>query len=144
MGNDSLTRLLNDPEKGITKTYGNNGVLSRLWRKMLQDLDVGPNKFGALLHAYIQDPQNHVPSNRKDQISARGNLTKELARPQMTWKVFCKALRFLNIVKIKFVIEAHHANGQVSLHSTMVNFGHRAQQLPGVENLDNKNNEVRS
>jgi len=144
MSNDNLTRLLTDQDKGITKTHGSNGVLSRLWRQMLKDMNIGPSKFGALLQSYILDPRNRVPNNRKDQISTRGNLTKEFARPQMTWKVFCKALRFLNINKIKFVIEAYHANGQVSLHSTMVNFGTNipmeigSDHLPAVECLDEK------
>lgn len=126
MSNNKLTTLLLMKDKGVTKTSGSNGILSRLWRQMLLDLDIGPKKFGYMLQAYVIDPRNGFPNNRKDQISTRGNLTKEFARPQMTWKVFCKALRFLNILKIDFAIKAYHANGTQSLHSVTVNFGSRS------------------
>jgi hypothetical protein len=125
MGQNKLNSLLNSPDKEVSKTSGANGVLSRLWRQMLFDLDITLPKFGAYLQAYILDPRNGVPNNRKDQISMRGNLTKEFTRSQMTWKVFCKALRFLNIVKIELIIKAHHHNGKITRHSTFINFGGR-------------------
>lgn len=113
-------------EHGVNKTYGANGVLSRLFRQMLLNLNVGDgSRFGALLQAYILDARHGVPNNKKDQQSMRGNLTKELSRPQMTWKVFCKALRFLQIVKIELSIKAYHEDGRTSLHQTTVDLGRR-------------------
>ncbi|EKD22615.1 MAG: hypothetical protein ACD_84C00038G0012 [uncultured bacterium] len=129
---NKLQHMLASPDKGVTKTSGANGVLSRLWRQMLLDLNVGPARFGSLLQEYILDPRNGVPNNKKDQISTRGNLTKEFTRPHMTWKVFCKGLRFLNITKVKFIVEATHGNGRTTIHSTNVNFGGR-----GTENFTN-------
>lgn len=125
MAKNKLTRILTSEDKEVNKTFGSNGVLSRLFRKMLGDLNIGPSKFSSLLQEYILDARNKVPANKKDQTSMRGNLTKEFARPQMTWKVFCKAMRFLQIGKIEFVIKAHHAKtkGKTSLHSTVVDFG---------------------
>lgn len=123
MAKNKLTKILTAPDKDIKKTFGANGVLSRLFRQMLLDLNVGPSRFGSLLQDYILDPRNGVPNNKKDQTSMRGNLTKEFSRPQMTWKVFCKALRFLQITKIEFVIKAHHRHGKTTIHSTVVDFG---------------------
>lgn len=123
MARNKLTRILTAPDKDIKKTFGANGVLSRLFRQMLLDLNIGPSRFGQLLQHYILDARNGVPNNKKDQTSQRGNLTKELSKPQMTWKVFCKAMRLLQIVRIEFVVKAHHPGGKTSLHSTVVDFG---------------------
>ena len=127
MAKQNMKAVLASPDKGISKTYGANGVLSRLFRQMLHDLNITGPRFGNLLYDYITDSRHGVPNNKKDQTSIRGNLTKEFARPQMTWKVLCKALRFLQIVKIDLVIKAYHANGKTSLHSTVVQFGSRKE-----------------
>ena len=123
MAKNKLTRILTAPDKDVKKTFGANGVLSRLFRQMLLDLNIGPPQFGHLMAQYLADPRNAVPNNKKDQTSMRGNLNKEFSRPQMTWKVFCKALRFLQITKIEFVLQATRATGKPTIHSTVVDFG---------------------
>ena len=123
MARNKIEAILKSPDRDVSKTAGGNGVLSRLWRQILWDLNIDSSQFGRLLQRYVTDPTNGVPNNRKDQISIRGNLTKEFARPHMTWKVFCKALRFINIKKIEIVLYAHHMNDKVTTHTTMVNFG---------------------
>lgn len=122
---NKMNKILMSPDKDVTKTSGANGVLSRLFRQMVLDLGIGPSQFGSLLQDYILDARHGVPNNRKDQTSQRGNLTKEFSRPQMTWKVFCKALRFLQVLKIDIIIKAHHENGMTTIHSTAVDFGRR-------------------
>lgn len=131
-----MARILLAHDKEITKTSGPNGVLSRLFRKMLLDLGIMPPKFGSFLQDYIIDTQRNIPNNKRDQTSMRGNLTKEFAKPQMTWKVFCKALRFLQIIKIDLVIKAYHGNGMTTLHSTEVQFGNRESFAEFIENLE--------
>jgi len=125
MAKNKLHRMLAAPDKEVKKTSGANGVLARLFRIILLDLNVTPSRFGSLLQHYILDPRNGVADNKKDQTSARGNLTKEFYKPQMTWKVFLKAMRFLRIKKIVFVVELHHSGpgDKTTLHSTEVNLG---------------------
>jgi hypothetical protein len=115
-----LARVLTSPDKGIGRTYGANGVLSRLFRQILFDLNIAPIRFGQLMQEYLLDPSNGVPPNKKDQTSMRGNLTKEFSREQMTWKVFCKALRFLQFLRVELVLRCHHRNGTISEHKTDV------------------------
>lgn len=103
-----MERLLNDPDKGVDKTYGANGVLSSFWRTILRNLNITGPRFSSLLQDYIMDSRHGVPNNRMDQTSMRGNLTKEFAKPQLTWKVFMKALRFLQIYKIDLTIKTYH------------------------------------
>lgn len=118
MSSKNLFKLLDSTDKGVDRTYGANGLLSKLFRLFLRDMNIGPSRFGRLMREYINDPRNHVPRNRKDMMSVRGNLGAALSKPQMTWKVFCKGLRFLQIVKIEIAIRAYHSNGEQSDHYT--------------------------
>jgi len=138
----SMHEILNSPDKQVTKTFGGNGVLSRLWRQILLDLGIGPERFGIILQDHVTNPLNGIPNNKKDQISYRSNLTKELAKPQMTWKVFMKALRFLNILKVEITLTAYHANTKVTEHKAKINLGGRhtghlfTKQLDQSESLE--------
>jgi len=125
MQKNKMYDILESPDKHVHKTYGGNGVLSRLWRQMLLNLQIGPHQFGKMLESHVTNPINGVPNNRKDQISYRGNLTKEFAKPQMTWKVFMKALRFLNILNIELILVAKHRNMKFTVHKTFINFDSR-------------------
>lgn len=137
MGNNNrLQHMLTSPDKGMTKTSGPNGVLSRLFRTILFDLNIGPAKFGYLLQDYVVDTRHGVPNNRKDQTSMRGNLRKEFAKTQMTWKVFCKSLRFLQIRKMEINVKLFHYHHEPTTHSTTVDFGERRDVQVYFEKLD--------
>lgn len=124
MARNKLIQILTSPDKGVNRTTGVNGVLSRLFRQMLLDLNINPMQWGVLMHTFINDVRNGVPNNKRDQTSIRGNLTKEFARPQMTWKVFVKAMRFLHITSLKITVEATRAGKpNPSVHTVNVNFG---------------------
>ena len=69
-------------------------------------------RFSALLADYVRDKRNKVPDNRRDQSSIMGNLTKELSRPDMTWKVFCKGVRFLQYTRFEICIKGYKSNGE--------------------------------
>lgn len=99
-------------------------------------VDLGLSALSAwdrLMNQYINDARNCVPRNKKDQSSARGNLQKELLKPEMTWKVFLKGIRFLGITSFEINIIAKHANGKQTIHSHSVNLG-TPVMLPPIEN----------
>jgi len=77
---------------------------------------------------YLTDPRNMLPTNRKDQTSIRGNIAKEISRPQMTWKVFCKGLRILQVAEFELKITIKRRNGEVSEHGTFVKLGTTAAE----------------
>lgn len=110
MGRPKMQQILSAPDKGASKTPGINGVLSRLFRLLMIDMKIDAMRWGSLMNAYIKDARNDIPNNRRDQTSIRGNLTKEFARPQMTWKVFMKAMRFLQVSNVKITIEVTHSS----------------------------------
>lgn len=136
MANNTMHDILDAKDKHLTKTYGANGVLSRFWRQILLDLNITGSEFTTLLHNHIINPINRVVDNRKAQISYRGNLTKELAKPQMTWKVFMKALRFLNIVNIDITLNAYHYNGSITTHKTNFSLGGRHNEAKFYKELE--------
>lgn len=124
MARTKINQILGAPDKGVSRTHGLNGILSRLFRQLLMNLNVTPMYWGSLMNDFIKDVRNGVPNNKRDQTSIRGNLTKEFARTQMTWKVFCKGLRFLQITNIKITIEATHRERQYpTVVSVDVNLG---------------------
>jgi hypothetical protein len=128
-----------------------SSVLSRLFRRMLvyvagrydvtaENIDniqvdssefmrdhIWSSKYDQLMHRYLLDARNCIPRNRKEQSSARGNLQKELLKSDMSWKVFMKGLRFLEVLSIDISITLTHSDGKKSTHSTSVNLGNRIE-----------------
>lgn len=120
MAKNPMMKLLTAPDKGISQTSGPNGILARLFRTILYDEDVGPFKYVDLMDSFIRENQSGIPVNRVDLTSWRGNLTKELSNDRISWKVFCKALRFLRILRVDFKITAYWRDGHVTTHTTHV------------------------
>lgn len=131
-----LNRMLSAPDKLRTRTPGGNGMLSRLFRTILQDLNITGQRFAKFMEDYITDTRNGVPNNKKDQTSMRGNLNKEFSREQMTWKVFCKALRFLQFTRVEIILRCHHANGTITEHKDALDLGQRFQLAEFEERLE--------
>lgn len=123
MARNQVMRLLGQLDKGVSGAHGAGGVLSRLWQQQLKDLGINIQRWNDLMYKFVTDPRNNYPNNKRDQQSARGNLTKEFARPEMTWKVFMKAQRFLGVKDLTIAIECNFVNGTRSTHSLPVNFG---------------------
>lgn len=129
---NKIGKILSSPDKGVGRTSGANGVLSSLFRQILFDLSINPSHWSALMHEYIHDPRNGVPNNRRDQTSHRGNLTKEFGRAQMTWKVFMKAMRFLQVVDLELTIKIRRRNKKTTLHTVKVALNNKAIE-PEIE-----------
>lgn len=120
MSNQKIIELLKKDNKGVTDTFGVTGVLSRLFRQILSDLNIKPQDYNSLLVSYVRDIRNRIPNNRKDIAIAMGNISKELLRPNMSWKVFCKGMRFLRFTKFEIIIRCHSENKTYSDHSVVV------------------------
>jgi hypothetical protein len=95
----AIDDLLRDPTKRVMEA---TGVLSRIYRQLLLELDVQPEKFHRLLYDWLNDPKNGVATDLKRRSSARGNFIKELVRPSMSWKVFLKAVKMLKPSMVEF------------------------------------------
>ncbi len=111
MARNKLFKILSRQDKGTGLTHGIPGTLSCLFRLMLMDLNITQIKFTAYLVDYVRDKRNKIPDNRRDQSSIMGNLVKEFSRPDMTWKVFCKGVKFLQFTKFEICLKCHRQDG---------------------------------
>lgn len=111
---DDPNDILQQTDRGVDAA---EGVLARLFRQILFDVNVNIYKWDSLMVKYLNNPINGVPQNGKDRSSARGNLNKELRRPSMTWKVFRKGLRFLNPKGIRFEVHLEWDSKKKTVHS---------------------------
>lgn len=116
-----ITQMLDDPNKGINKTYGGWGVLSKLWRIILKQNQISGYRFSVLMDRYIKDPANRSRKSEGEHFDNRGNLNKEFSNPTMSWKVFLKGMRFMQFIEFRITIEARHRDGHISVHKTMYN-----------------------
>jgi hypothetical protein len=112
---------------------GTDSILASMFRSMIESLGINHNRQHHLMNMWLNDPKNGIPRNIKDQSSARGNLQKELFKTKMSWKVFCKGLRFLNIVRFELVIRAHHSGGKITEHTKAVNLGNMQESSEDTE-----------
>jgi hypothetical protein len=113
----SVTEMLQDEYKKIEETVGIAGLLSRLFRTMLINYNIGPNKWPWLMADFVQRI-TQSPFNKIDGPGIRGNLNKEFNKPGMSWKVFIKGLQFLGVVEAEFIIKAKTRDGKRMTHST--------------------------
>ncbi len=102
-------------------TGGVTSILSAFFGKILMDLGVTTSGINRLMEAHLNNAKNGVPQNLKERASARGNLWKDLTKPTMTWKIFCRGLRFLNIPKFDIQVTLHHVKTAPTVHSLTVN-----------------------
>jgi hypothetical protein len=123
MPRKQLESIYKSKDYAASQTSGPAGVLSGLFRIIMQKLEVGPEKWGYLMRLYVQDPHNGVPNNDADRGSTRGNLSTALSNDYMTWKVFMRGLRFLRIKHVKVVLELYTEDGQRHIVSRNVNPG---------------------
>ena len=124
--NLTLKKKANKGLRAVDKDIQSGGadsILAMLFRKISQDNDINPIKFNSLMELYLSDRRNGIPQNTKDRASARGNFRKELLKPNMSWKVFCKGLRFLNIRSFDITLDVKDENDNVTKHGTTVYLG---------------------
>ena len=109
---DKITERKQNGDRPHVKRSGY--LLHKLFMQMLDRLDVTNNKnrWDQLMHAYITDPRHSIQSNKRDQSMARGNLQKELSKTKMSWNVFCKAMKFLNLPRFELIVKTTDNNGK--------------------------------
>lgn len=105
---------------GVAQSGGIDSVLAVLFQKILLDLRIRENQFHRLMESFLMNPRNARIGDVKDRSRARGNLKKELFKNTMTWRVFIKGMRFLNIPRFELVIRLHHRNHTMTEHNIVV------------------------
>jgi hypothetical protein len=108
-------------------TNGHKGVLARLFSLICLALTDGKGftqmQWNVMLNEFIERTEGHLDTAKK--LNIRSNLNKEFRLTKMTWKVFCKALRFLQVAKFTIHIQGYRQDGTVSECEHSVNFAKR-------------------
>jgi hypothetical protein len=125
--NKEVGRLLSSQTKLVEEA---GGSLSRLFRQILFDINLESFRWSTLMDNYVKDKRNRIEQNNKDISSAKGNLAKELVRPDMTWKVFNKAMRFLNPKRVRIIIAIDWQNKKTTLHEVTI---YKSLQNAGID-----------
>ena len=96
----------------LGQNHGIQFILSNILTKLMVQAGMTGHQWHTLIDEFARSEVDH-PDNRKDMASIRGNLNKEFTREKMTFKVFCKAMKFLQFPSWKITITATMRNGQV-------------------------------
>lgn len=108
-----LNRMLVDPRKEMHRA---RGPLAKLYRRILWDLDIKPEQINALILKWLDDPKNAIPNNGKSRSTERGNIIKDLSKPEMTWKNFVKGIRLLRPQRVRFIVSIDWPSSLTSVH----------------------------
>jgi len=116
-----IAKMLDDPNKEVAKTHGAKGLLSKLWRLVLLDNKISHYKFSNLMDHYLNKQTNQAMDSPEKRFNNRGNLNKEFSNSQMSWKVFCKCMQFMQFSEIRITLDAKHHDGKITTHQVRLN-----------------------
>jgi hypothetical protein len=112
--NQDLEDILKASDKKVKFAVG---PLAKLYRQILADINMNSTKMNDLIRKWLDDPRNNIPKDKKMQSSERGNRVKEMAREDMTWRVFLRNLRILSPVKVELQVRMHWQWGRITAHT---------------------------
>ena len=105
-----LKALFADDKKGIEEVKGPGGVLAYIVRSIW--IKAG-TRLGDLDHSITRFILNARRSSENKSVANyfnRSNLRREISKPAMTWKVFLRSLRVMEIASFKLIIEIRFSN----------------------------------
>lgn len=94
-----MKKILNLPDKGSSEP--GLSVLAKFYRNIMDQANIDLERFHALMTAWLNNPENGIPKDVKTRSFVRGNLTKALSEPDMTWKTFIKGLLLMEPITIE-------------------------------------------
>ena len=108
--------------------------LTKLFRKILEQRDIGSQVWNRRLTNYLNSPFSRVPKNAKDIGQERNNFNRAIARSSMTWKTFQKAVQVMGCIRYRITIDMEWRNGS----TTTVDTGYINNPLANIEKLTNR------
>lgn len=117
---NELESLLRDRTKKVSETQGLGGILALAWRTILFNLNMEIGNMEFLLKTYIERMRKNTADPSVAGYYNKGNIRRELAKNTMTFKVFMKALRVLDVTHVRIAFELTHRMGRKTLHEVHV------------------------
>lgn len=97
----NIKYVLSDVNRKVGES---RNLLTRLWRTTLFDLNIGPKTFNGYVQRYLNDPNSGIGDSTKDKNNHRGNLMKELGSNEISYRVFDRALRVIEVEEFELVL----------------------------------------
>lgn len=116
---DEATRINHLFDYDDRKVGSATGILSRLWRIMLAELNINNDNYPMLMTKYLDKRLKAGNRNVRALNTLRGNLNRQLAMPNMSFNVFLRALRVLRVDWLKIDITIGRG-GKKTMHSIEV------------------------
>lgn len=86
---ESVHSVYGPIDKSRAKT---TGIVSRLWRNICTELSISPDYIFREVRRWVNSVSSGIPNTGSARSTERGNIIKELVRPQMTLPVLIKVL----------------------------------------------------
>lgn len=112
--NKMLSRIFDTADKRVKET---NHLLARLYRQILQDLNVTPLEWDKLINRYYRSPYSKVKKNARDIASDKNNFNRAMAKDKVSWNNFFKAICILSPEWIRIEVTFGWRNGKSTSHS---------------------------
>lgn len=92
-------------------------VLASLLHQIFFDLQIAHDgkRWNDLIHQYI-DQSTRSTIEKRQRATMRAGISKEIAKSNMTWKIFIKGLMILEVQAFTIRMEIKHANGKRTIH----------------------------
>ena len=129
--------MYNDFVRGRCRFTGTGGFLAKLWSNILNDLGITYNAIELKSATFMRQAKADMPESDKPGYFNRGNLRREIIKPTMTFKVFIKVLRVINIKKLRLALELFYHDNTKSLHITNL----EPAAIPIIDKEDFQNTE---
>lgn len=112
-----LKTLLEDKDKKIPEA---KTALSKLWRQILRDHNVGVARWNQLVQEFFRSKYSRTAKNTKDIGQDRNNLSRAIAKDDVSWYNFMRALMILRPVTIKIDITLTWRNKKSTVHTVEI------------------------
>lgn len=118
-----VDEMITIPDKGIHSLPNTAGaVLAKVFRRFLIEGRVNKLRWADYMDSFVKLASRGMLDMRADMISVRGNTTKILSKPEFTWKVFLKAMKFLQTKRLVITITRTDWVGNTTVVEEVINF----------------------
>lgn len=115
-------------DEGLSGIHKSENVLARLWRIILYETSMN----GQMWHVQLNKFQDklHRESTTKKSASIKGNITRMLADPKISWSAFMRGLAILEFERMDIQIVLYKRNKPMLLKTLTVDLN---QQMSDID-----------
>lgn len=121
----TIVQLLKLKDKGVSEA---DNTLSRLLRSMFDARGITPREFEHLVNQWVD---KKYAGNDKHRSSAKSNVNRAVAAPEISWKTFNRAMHILKLKRVTITIQAEWPDGKVTYHQDTL-----GSKITGIEDSE--------